>query len=417
MTATTTIKEYRSITLLDERLNQLQELAWKRPANLTLWIGAGYGKFYGKYPTWGELLNLLCDRLSDSADLELTRSLITAGRLQVAAELLSDLHAHDPSGGSLNETVCDIFSSRDWGSFENPLKRITPGVVISTNYDLLLESVYTDYKILDPRHPIDSIFSFHPKLVKLHGSVSDPSSIVLNVSAYARTYTKEFEWFLIHVIQNSTLLFVGAGLSEAEPYMKYIKLLKHSGLLKHDHYALVPFSFKGTKEATDRVIADRSNYLATIGICTLPYVVKKPEDHQFMHELLMSLVPDLSPNRCADMVGYVNNSVKLPGGVERVGPYLFRMADSFPSREREKLPFQNAVAKFLRQMREEKRSDLVNIWPDEIEDLNSQLESFVRSRFNAEVEAHGSSSKIGEVDKNKAFIYDSLRVRRKRSRS
>lgn len=407
----TTLADYQRIDRLRERLRHLQFLAWEQPSALTLWIGAGFGKYYGRYPTWSELLTALCDRLEPSDELRLAHSLISAGRLQVAAELLSELHAH-AHRNSLNETVCELFSSEDWDATENPLRQISPGIVVSTNYDLMLDDLYPDYRKLDPRQPIDSIFSFCPKLVKLHGSVSDPSSIVLNVSSYARTYTKEFEWFLIHVLQNSTVLFVGASLNAAEPYMRYIKLLKDTGLLKHHHYAILPFAFAGSDAATNRAIADRSNYLETLSIRTLPYVVKDATDHEFMHELIRTLAPPQSADTFAKIISYLNQTLRLPGGAERIGPYLFRLIRSFAPRELEKRPFQNVVAGFLREIREQKRADLVNAWPAEIEELNRMLESYVRSRFATEAQTHGSSAKITEVEKNKAFIFDALRARR-----
>ena len=244
-----------------ERLIALQDLVWKSPDLLTLWIGAGFGKFFAGLPLWTELLDQLATEIDPGPERNLVASLIKHGRLQVAAELLTELR-----GVQLANRICTLFDSTKVDVSNNPLYGLHPGTVITTNYDTLLDRIFSEYRVIHPQDSIESIFNFRPKLVKLHGSVSDPSSIVLNVSSYAKAYDKELEWFLAHIFQNTTVLFIGSGLAKSEPYMRFIRLLKASGLLRRHHYALIPFLRESTDDATNKTIQDRSNELETIGL-------------------------------------------------------------------------------------------------------------------------------------------------------
>lgn len=253
---------------------------------------------------------------------------------------------------------------------------------------------------------IESIFNFRPKLVKLHGSVSDPSSIVLNVSSYAKAYDKELEWFLAHIFQNTTVLFIGSGLAKSEPYMRFIRLLKASGLLRRHHYALIPFLRESTDDATNKTIQDRSNELETIGIRTLPYIVSKPSDHQFIAELLRKL-HITSTSALSKTIMALENVLQLYGP-ENIGPTLFRLFATLDKRQLNQKPFLILVIKFLRALREQNRSDLGFLWRVQLDKLIFYHENQTNIYFANELKGGlERSSKAREIAANKTFIYDS----------
>ena len=399
----TSIVHYHNLPPLRERLAALQKTAWESPGSLTLWVGAGFGKLYANLPIWGELLDQLSNDVPNVQERELVARLIRHGRLQVAAELLTEL-----CSDSLTEHLCRIFDTKSVNVSSNPLRRLHPGTVITTNYDTLLERIFPEYRMIRPRDPIESIFNFRPKLVKLHGSISDPSSIVLNVTSYARAYDKELEWFLAHIFQNTTVLFVGAGLADSEPYMRFIRLLGRSGLLHTRHYALMPFELLGTEVETNRVITDRSNMLESIGIRTLPYVVSEPEDHRFVDELLAKLQPKTTESASKVLLA-LEKALELYGP-ENVGPPLFRLFATLDQRQLEQKPFLVLVTKFLRSLREQQRKDLGRMWKDRLIALVSHHEAQTTKQFPMVVSDpignKRKSSKAREIDENKSFLFD-----------
>jgi hypothetical protein len=340
--------------------------------------------------------------MEDGPERKIIEDLIHHGRYQIAAELLSELR-----GPKLVEEICRIFSSPKALSSEHPLRALHPGTVITTNYDSTLEDAFSEYRSAGPLQPIESIFSFRPKIVKLHGSVSDPSSIVLNVSSYTRTYNKEFEWFLIHVFQNTTVLFIGTSLNESEPYMRFIRLLSTAQLLNRKHYAFVPFFSEQSKEETDKKVADRSNELESMGIRALPYIVDEPEGHAFVDQFLRELAPK-SNNSVARTIKSLSHRQKL-FGVENVGPSIFRLNRAIDRSQKAKRPFLDLITKYLRDLREQRRFDLVRNWRSQLEDLVSLHEELTQEAYSAEISQHPNSNKLSEIANNKAFLYDAAR--------
>jgi hypothetical protein len=385
-------------------------LAWFEPAKLTLWIGAGFARYYAGLPVWNELLHRLCDSGIGVKERALIDELIATGRFTVAAELLTEIRSE-----KIIDQVCAAFQTVSRIADEIPIQQISPGNVITTNYDLILDHVFPDYRRLDPRHPIESIFSFAPKLIKMHGSIADPESIVLNTSSYARRYTKEFEWFLLHLFQNTTVLFIGAGLADAEPYMKYIRLLKGAGLrpANRPHYALLPFAAGDTAAETNKRIKDRCNQLGDIGIAGLPYVVEHG-DHDFFDIFLKSLAPPKTNNAVARIVAEMGSSLEA-FGPEHIGPRLFRSYRSFREDDLKKTPFLNLVTKFLRAIRERNRLELVRVWRSQIEDLlDHQERTQSERRRNTDWADSISQTKPSEVEKNKVYLYDVFKALDKR---
>lgn len=399
----TTIAEYYEKPPLKQRLTELQEIAWDTPGSLTLWIGAGFGKLYADLPVWTELLDNLATEVPDGQERDLVSGLVRHGRLQVAAELLTELR-HD----GLIEHICKLFDTGKVDLSSNPLQRLHPGTVITTNYDTLLDRIFPEYRPIRPRDSIESIFNFRPKLVKLHGSVSDPDSIVLNVTTYAKAYDKELEWFLAHIFQNTTVLFVGAGLAAAEPYMKFIGLLGRSGLLRSHHYALMPFPALGSEGETNRAITDTSNELETVGIRVLPYIVKESVDHKFVGELLQELQPKTT-DASARILLALDKALDLYGP-ENVGPPLFRLFGTLDRKQLEQKPFLVLATNFLRNLREQRRFDLARTWKRQIRALITHHEEQTSRQFRMIVEdANGikrKSTKAREIDDNKSFLFD-----------
>lgn len=398
----TTITDYYNFQPLRERLQALVKVAWESPGSLTIWIGAGFGKLYAGLPVWAELLDKLALDVSDSHERDIVSSLIKHGRLQVAAELLTELRSD-----RLIDHLCKLFNTSKVDISNNPLNRLHPGTVITTNYDTILERLFPEYRIIRPHDSIESIFNFRPKLIKLHGSVSDPSSIVLNVTSYAKAYDKDLEWFLAHIFQNTTVLFIGAGLSKSEPYMKFIRLLGKSGLLRTKHYALLPFRAMPTDDETKKIITDQSNQFESIGIRILPYVVAKSDDHNFVDEFLRELQPN-SIIAVTKTLRSLERSFEIYGP-ENIGPTLFRLFSTLDQRQIEQKPFLTLVTKFLRSLREESRSDLGRIWKDQLKSLIHHHEIQINKQFKMTILDHGiirKSSKAREIEANKSFLYD-----------
>ncbi len=392
----TTIAEYEKIPVLKAKLDGIREVVHRRPSQITLWIGAGMSAYYAKMPLWAGLLRELSQGISTEDERELVNLLVDKGKYGIAAELISENHP------TLNQTICEIFKGPQSGFVINPLSRISPNTVITTNYDLLCENIFPHHDRLDPRHPIESIFSFKPKLVKLHGSIDDQDSLVLTTSSYAKTYNKEFEWYLLHLFQNTTVIFLGAGLSLNEPYIKYLSMAKDCGLLRSPHYALMPFSKLQTDKETNKTIADKSNHYQNIGIEILPYV-KDSVGHDFIDEFLNELRIPVKKSHFSDYLKVTDQELQS-FGPEAVGHRVFNISKNVSGSNIEKAPFINLVSKFFGLIRKGNRYDLGIQWFSDLSEMLDWYERVIHSKYASQEKEHKYKSQ--ELMRFKAFLYD-----------
>lgn len=92
----------------------------------------------------------------------------------LCAEIIRDLSPNlDHLNGDLAEEV-------------KTLREVSPHAIITTNYDLLLESLFPDYERVIGERIIPFSLNIFGELYKIHGTVEEPSSIVLTGRDYER---------------------------------------------------------------------------------------------------------------------------------------------------------------------------------------------------------------------------------------
>ncbi len=71
------------------------------------------------------------------------------------------------------------------------LKKVKPHAVITTNYDNLLEKIFPHYQSIVGHDIVTVNYSSYGEIMKIHGSVENPESIVINNSDYIEFYKKK----------------------------------------------------------------------------------------------------------------------------------------------------------------------------------------------------------------------------------
>lgn len=99
----------------------------------------------------------------------------------------------------------------------NALKKINPHAVITTNYDTVLEPIFSEYKPIVGQQVIRHSYMSIGEVFKIHGCISDPCSLTLTAEDYERFLNdkkylsaKMFTFFVEH-----PLLFLGYSASDA----------------------------------------------------------------------------------------------------------------------------------------------------------------------------------------------------------
>lgn len=181
-------------------------------------------------PTWEKLLTHLADAIHltevDSGQRATFDRLIKSRQLLDAAELLKySANQHSLTSDlirALKEAVqgpsSDPFLPSDW---HKSIGDINPSVIITTNYDKILDSTHGfTYAISSyANEDVDSqIRSNEPIIVKLHGSIDEPSKIILTRSDYARLHRDGSTALDVvrALMWTRTFLFVGYSLSDPD---------------------------------------------------------------------------------------------------------------------------------------------------------------------------------------------------------
>ena len=193
---------------LEASLHRL--VGFAQSGELVLFVGAGASAGAG-LPVWKDFLGLLASELAFSeverAELDelslLDQAEVIAGRLR------ADQHV-------LGEVVAGHFSASDYSLSHALLASLPVQEIVTTNYDALLElaaeKVGRPLRVL-PEEPHGAVTRW---LLKLHGSVTKPESIVLTREDYLR-YSDQRQALagIVHALLiTKHMLFVGFGLDD-----------------------------------------------------------------------------------------------------------------------------------------------------------------------------------------------------------
>lgn len=180
-----------------------------RDQRLAVFFGAGLSMAAG-LPSWSGLLASL------GTDVDVP-GLTTLGPLD-QAELLSRR-----LGGALGTRVCELLEQQPYGHLHSLQHALLASTriheTVTTNFDNLYEQALTD---IDPGHPpvtlpsVDPVPAGRPWILKLHGSVEDPRSIVLTRGAFVRFAGRSgpLGAVLQSLMLTRHLLVVGASLTD-----------------------------------------------------------------------------------------------------------------------------------------------------------------------------------------------------------
>lgn len=225
--------------------HSLDQLVQYFPTTPFLFVGSGLTRRYLNLPTWEELLQHFAARLS--ADPFKFRGLMNAANGDKAkvgsfiAEEFSKRWFNDPSFRSNSKQVAK-FVANDVSPFkaelaeyirENSkvndfykneiklLKNLTfrnISGIITTNYDTFLEEIAKGYKIYSSQEEL--LFSSTQgfgEIFKIHGSINNPSSLVITAEDYAAFDAKSsyLAAKLTTIFVEFPIIFIGYSLSDS----------------------------------------------------------------------------------------------------------------------------------------------------------------------------------------------------------
>ena len=175
--------------------------------NLIIFLGAGCSVASG-LPSWQELIKEISDKFAlktNETDL-----------MHIASRLERDF------GMKFREEVCDRLRSSPTTKHElqKAIISLDINIFITTNYDTLLEDSFRQIgyspKIISHGNDIPTLDEAAKTIIKLHGDINSPSSIVISSADY-RSYeskNKAFVDFLNALFSRKTILFIGTSFDD-----------------------------------------------------------------------------------------------------------------------------------------------------------------------------------------------------------
>ena len=212
--------------------------------NVIPFIGAGFSAPSG-LPTWHDLLTALMNEVADLGLSEL-RSQFDRGTITSldAPELHQTLFG---TRFPLLDYVVSRFSQPALpNNYHSLLGQFRVDTIITTNYDKLIERHFESRG--DAVHPIWRDYHVSQynerdalQVIKLHGHVDDPESIVLSRQDYERYLeTHQLLYALVSVLfATRTILFLGCSLSDPNISGLLRELRRRTGAFTRSHYVLL----------------------------------------------------------------------------------------------------------------------------------------------------------------------------------
>jgi len=198
-----------------------------KDGNLILFVGAGLS-VQMKLPSWSGLAKLALEdlrkeKIIDYSELEQLLALNDSKKQLTIAQIIADENSFD----------LDLAKHLNSDADDEGIYRYVNDIgcsCVTTNYDNLLRPRYIDPNkpkgqttpsTPDPVYRIDenlmSALNEPGTVIHIHGSIKEPSSMVVTTSDYLLHYdSDDLQYFLGELFNKKTVLFIGYSLEESE---------------------------------------------------------------------------------------------------------------------------------------------------------------------------------------------------------
>lgn len=285
-----------------------------------LYAGAGLSAQSG-LPTWREFVSGLLEwahvnSFISREEADSFKAEVDRGQADAVADSIVSRLVSPPEKELLYNHMRRVFLRRSSPSgFHAQLERIQFSAVLTTNFDTLLEGIYTapPERVYTPKDAESLLTALTKRdffILKLYGTLGQTDTVMIAPAQYeeAVTNNRVFAQFMQTLFFSRTLLFVGASLEGIEAYLRGISLPRDPA---RKHYALVA--------VTDRAWRAKAELLERrYGITVLPYTPQN--NFAELDEFLKRLTEAVTPLQ-SNAVGAASASCLKQVTLENIGPF------------------------------------------------------------------------------------------------
>lgn len=226
----------------------------------------------GKLPNWGNLVSNLKHRAIDKMSSmepnkkELLERLAPENGLEFvhgdalieASEIIESLVDKTDFCNWVAEETTE--AEKAWGACHRSITAIAPKGIITFNYDRCHENSFESQgvkytKMLHSesgvmKESIRSGFNSNPFIMKAHGCVSKPDSLVLTSSSYRKILNESLQYraFMQHVLSRYTVLIVGFAIRDRDFDQILMTIERDYGKGIQDHIAIMKDEIKNENQ-------------------------------------------------------------------------------------------------------------------------------------------------------------------------
>lgn len=273
------------VKIPDELIEQIYK------GNTVLFVGSGLSAGSG-LPTWPALMHEMRawaekHGVDLSEDKEEFTQLICQNKLLVAAEYLRERIGEQRFKRFMHSVFRD--NTIKPSSVHTILPEIPFAAVLTTNYDVLLESAYAKYQGVRPRtytqmdtpELADLNVSNEFYILKVHGDIDRIETVVLGQKSYQQAMfaSEAYRDFLRTLFMSRTVLFVGFSLNDPDLKLLFDELGTSFKNYGGFHYALMSTGEAGSIQ--------RRRWDRDYRIHIIPYEASKghPEVYEILSEI------------------------------------------------------------------------------------------------------------------------------------
>jgi hypothetical protein len=276
-----------------------------RHRRLIPFVGAGLSRQAdpNRFPSWRELLHnmlkrFVADRYLDPAEASSLLGMLKGGNNpQAVAETIKARVPQDAYQSFLQQQFSH--TPKRPSVSHSQLFRLNSPVIITTNYDRLIEDAYAHEKgkalsVVCYDQPgqvrnrlLTSLSQDAPFLFKLHGDIENPGGIILTSHDYARLrqHNQGYRLLLSSIFYHYTTLFIGFSLSDPEILLHLQNIQDALSGERYPDYAFLPDTSCSEAEVSD--------FRRTYGIHVILY---KTSRRRNAHKLLTQYLTHLADN-------------------------------------------------------------------------------------------------------------------------